>query len=353
MASNSTPRVSIIILNWNGLKETIGCLESLKKIEYPNYQVIVVDNGSKRNEAGILEEKYKGYIRLIRNKENLGFAEGNNVAIRKVIEAKTSDYILTLNNDITVESDFLAELIKAAQRHPEAGSIQCKMVWARNKSLIDNAGFKFLKPGLVFDRGGFEPVENYDREEEVLGCCAGACLYKNESLEDIRIDDDYFDKDFFCSYEDMDLALRLQWMGWKSWYCPKAIVYHQKGAATGLGSSFIIFHNRRNQIWMGIKNFPFCFLLKNLPGLLLSDIIQISLDFLRRRPIRTIIIGMKGKFDGYFSSGKMLRKRKKIPKRVHFSEIEKFFISSWSLRTIREVKSYLAKKSKYEKAFYT
>jgi len=348
MASNSTPRVSIIILNWNGMEDTIECLDSLKKITYPNYEVIVVDNGFEGNEADFLEEKYKSYIGLIINKENLGFAEGNNVAIREIIKTKTSDYILTLNNDITVEPDFLAELIKATQRHPEAGSIQCKMVWAQDKSLIDNAGLKFFKPGLVFDRGRFKPVENYNREEEILGCCAGACLYKREALEDIRIDDDYFDKDFFCSYEDMDLALRLQWMGWKSWYCPKAIVYHQKGAATGLGSSFIIFHNRRNQIWVGIKNFPFCFLLKNLPGLLLSDIIQIGLDFLRKRPIGTIIIGMKGKFDGYFSSGKMLRKRKKIPKRVSFSEIEKFFISSWSLKTIKEMKSYLGKQFKYE-----
>ena len=342
------PLVYIIILNWNGLKDTIGCLESLKKIGYPNYQVIVVDNGSAEDEGKILEEKYCDYAQIIRNSKNLGFAEGNNVAIRKVIEAKTSDYILTLNNDITVEPDFLAELIKAAQRHPKAGSIQCKMVWARDKRLIDNAGFRFLKPGLVFNRGRFEPVENYDREKEILACCAGACLYKNEALEDIRMDEEYFDKDFFAYCEDVDLALRLQWMGWKSWYCPKAIVYHQIGASTGLGSSFIIFHDRRNHIWMKIKNLPLLFLLKNLPGLLLSDIVQIGLDFLKKRPIKTIVIGIKGKLDGYFRSGKMLKKRKKIPKKVHFSEIEKFFISSWSLRTIKDVKRFLGKEAKYE-----
>lgn len=347
--SNSTPRVSIIILNWNGLKNTIDCLESLKKTKYPNYEIIVVDNGSKGNEAGMLEKKYKDYIRLIKNKENLGFAEGNNVAIREIIKAKTSDYILTLNNDITVEPDFSSELIDTVRIHPEAGSIQCKMIWTRDKGLIDSAGFKFLKPGLIFNIGRFEPVENYDREKEVLGCCAGACLYKIEALEDVRINDEYFDKDFFAYCEDVDLALRLQWMGWKSWYCPKAVVYHQKGAATGVGSSFIIFHNRRNQIWVGIKNFPFRFLLKNLPGLLLSDIVQVGLDFLKRRSIGTIIVGIKAKFVGYFCSGEMFKKRNKIPKKIHFSEIEKFFISSWDLKTIRRVKSYLAKQFKYEK----
>jgi len=346
MESNLTSRASIIILNWNGLRNTIDCLESLKKIKYPNYEVIVVDNGSKGNEAGILEEKYKSYIRLIRNKENLGFAEGNNVAIREVIKAKTSNYVLTLNNDITVEPDFLTELIKTARKHPKAGSIQCKMVCARDKRLIDSAGFKFLKPGLVFNIGRFEPVEDYNKEEEVLGCCAGACLYKREALEDIRIDDEYFDKDFFAYCEDVDLAIRLQWMGWESWYCPEAVVYHQIGASSGgPASSFMIFYDRRNHIWMKIKNLPFSFLLKNFPSLLISDIIQIGLDFLRKRPIRIIMAGIKAKFDGYFRLGKMLIKRKKIPKRVNFSKIEKFFISIWNLKTIKEMKRFLEKES--------
>jgi len=108
------PKVSIIILNWNGLKDTIECLESLKKITYPNYEVIVVDNDSKGNDADILEERYKNYIRVIRNKENLGFAGGNNVAIRQVLKEEKSDYILLLNNDTIVEPNFLEELIKIA-----------------------------------------------------------------------------------------------------------------------------------------------------------------------------------------------------------------------------------------------
>lgn len=340
-----TPRVSIIILNWNGLENTVKCLESLKKISYSNYEVIIVDNGSKEREGELLEKKYGTYIRVIKSSQNLGFAEGNNAAIREVVRAGTSDYILTLNNDIIVEPDFLTELVKTSQKHPDAGSVQCKMVWARNRRLIDNAGLKFLKPGLVFDRGRFEPVEKYNKEEEILGCCAGACLYKRQALEEVKIDNDYFDKDFFISYEDVDLALRLQWVGWKAWYCPAAVVYHQKGAATGLTSNFLIYHNRRNQVWMRIKTLPLSFLVKNIHQFLLADMVQLSLDFfIRKAPIA----GIKGFWVAYFNLGKILKKRKKIPKKVHFSEIERFFISSWNRRTIREIKRYLDKKFKYE-----
>ena len=344
----SNPRVSIVILNWNGLKNTIDCLESLKRTKYPNYEVIIVDNGSKESEGEVLQKKYRRYIQVIRNSKNLGFAEGNNTAIRKVFKEKISDYILTLNNDITVEPDFLTELVKIAQEYPEAGSIQCKMVWTRDRKLLDNVGLKFLKPGLAFDRGRFEPVEDYNKEEEILGCCAGACLYKSQALEAIRIDDEYFDKDFFASYEDVDLALRLQWMGWKSWYCPKAIVYHQKGAAIGVNSNFLIYYNRRNKIWMRFKNLPFSFLLKNIHQFFLIDLSQAGLDLFKKTPT-----GIKGVCAAYFNLGKMLKKRKKIHKKVNFSEIEKFFISSWNFKTIREAKDYLAKKYKYEKIFYS
>ena len=93
------PKVSIIILNWNGLKNTICCLQSLKKITYQNYEVVVVDNGSKNKQADVLEERFKNYIHLIRNEENLGFAGGNNIAIKKVIAERKSEYVLLLNNE--------------------------------------------------------------------------------------------------------------------------------------------------------------------------------------------------------------------------------------------------------------
>ena len=320
------PKVSIIILNWNGLKYTIECLESLRKITYPNYEVIVVDNGSKGNDADVLEEKYKDYIKLIRNKENLGFAEGNNVGIRQVLKEEKSDYILCLNNDTIVEPDFLDELIKCSQRHPEAGSVQPKMVFSWNPHYIDSAGHLYSKNSFNFNRGAYESADKYNDENEIISCCAGACLYKKEALEDIKINNEYFDKDFFASYEDADLGFRLQWSGWKSWYCPKAVVYHKRGATTGIRSPFIIYYSARNQVWTYFKNFPLGFILKNFPWFFIAEITQISLNLLRKRPII-----LKAKFDAYRNLGKILKKRKQIKKIVDFSEIEKWLILKWRI----------------------
>jgi GT2 family glycosyltransferase len=115
-----TTKVSIIILNWNGLEDTIECLESLKKITYPDYEVIVVDNGSTGNDAEVLREKFGGYIHLIQNDKNYGFAEGNNIGMRYALSSG-ADYILILNNDTVVAPNSLTELVKAMEEDAQAG----------------------------------------------------------------------------------------------------------------------------------------------------------------------------------------------------------------------------------------
>ena len=367
------PKVSVIILNWNGLKYTIECLESLKKITYPNYEVILVDNGSKGNEADILEKKYKDYIKLIRNKENLGFAEGNNVAIREVIKEGKSDYILLLNNDIIVEPDFLDELVKYAKRHPEVGSIQPKMIWTVYPQLIDSVGLEYSRNGNGFSKGIYEPIEKYNQEKEIFGCCAAACLYRREALEDIKINDEYFDKDFFALGEDLDIAFRLQWASWKAWYCPKAIVYHFRGKAIGTRNKFGCYYGPRNQTWNLFKNLPNSFILKNLHWIILEQLGQIGIYLLQGRFFLLKSI-LKGRLDGYLGLRRILKKRKRIKKTVNFSEIEKWFILKWRVKIPQEIQlivyaknfsnnserslflklseKYLAEANKYHEGFF-
>lgn len=332
------PRVSIIILNWNGLEDTINCLESLKKITYPNYEVIVVDNGSKGNDADVLEEKYKGYIKLIRNKENLGFAEGNNVAIREVIKEGKADYILTLNNDTTVEPNFLDELVKCAQRHSKAGSVQPKLVWALYPKLIDSVGLEYSKTGFGFARGKFESIERYNKEEEILAGCAGACLYKTKALKDISIDDEYFDKDFFATYEDFDIGFRLRWAGWENWYCPQSIVYHFGSKTLGIRSKLSAYYSTRNQNWNLFKNLPNQFILKNLHLIIFAQVAQIGINFLRGN-FSLLLSILKGRIDGYLGLKKILKKKKQIKRRVDFSEIEKFLILKWMVKFPKNMKN--------------
>lgn len=330
-------KVSIIILNYNGLKDTIECLKSLKKITYSNYEIIVVDNGSKGNDADILEEKYKNYIKVIKNKENLGFAEGNNVAIRKVIKEGKSDYILFLNNDTFVKSNFLNKLINCAERYPEAGSIQLKMILAKFPQYIDSIGLELSKTGFGFNRGAYKDSKLYNKEEEIFGCCAGAALYKTKALKDVIFDNEIFDKDFFAYYEDFDLALRLQYAGWKSWYCPKAVVYHIRGATGGVRSKFTAYYRTRNQTWNMFKNLPIKFIIKNFHLIFLSQITQIFINLLKGR-FYLLPFLIKGRIDGCLGLRKIFQKKKKIIKRVNFSEIEKWIILKWRVNIPKEIK---------------
>ncbi|GAG89310.1 unnamed protein product, partial [marine sediment metagenome] len=109
------PKVSIITLNWDGLEYTIECLASLKKITYPNYEVIVVDNGSKGNDAQVLEEKFGDYIHIIKNDMNYGSRGGVNIGMRYFLNNSNSDYLLLLDNDTVVDPEFLTEMVKVAE----------------------------------------------------------------------------------------------------------------------------------------------------------------------------------------------------------------------------------------------
>ncbi len=330
------PKISIIILNWNGLEDTIKCLESLKKITYPNYEVVVVDNGSKGNDADVLAKKYKEYIKLIREKKNLGFAEGNNVAIRKVIKEKESKYVFLLNSDTTVEPDFLDKLVNFAERHKKLGSVQPKMVWAIHPHLIDSAGLEYSKTGFGFERGKFCSVKSLNKAEEIFGCCAGACLYRAEALRDIAIQGEYLDKDFFAYYEDFDLAFRLRWAGWQNWYCPQSVIYHFRGASVGTKSKFTAYYGARNQTWNLFKNLPASFFAKNFFFIIAAQIAQIAINLLHG-DFQVVWHIIKGRFAGYLGFKAVFAKRKKVKKRIPAADLEKWIIWKWRTKIPKDL----------------
>src|SRR4030042_2187559 len=134
------PKVSIIILNWNGLEDTIECLNSLKKITYPNYKVILVDNGSKGNDARVLREKFGDYIHLIENDRNYGYAKGVNIGIRYALANSASEYILLLNNDTVVAPDFLNQLVKLAESDSSVGIVGPKTYYYGSSSRLESIG---------------------------------------------------------------------------------------------------------------------------------------------------------------------------------------------------------------------
>ena len=140
------PKVSIIILNWNGLKDTLECLESVKKSDYPNYEIILIDNASKNREGEIIKSRFPELI-LVQNEMNLGFAGGNNIGMRYALK-NGAYYVWLLNNDTVIESNTLSDLVAVAEKTPNAGLLSPLIYYYANPEQIQFCGSSFDKEDL-------------------------------------------------------------------------------------------------------------------------------------------------------------------------------------------------------------
>ncbi len=240
------PKVAIIILNWNRKDDTIECLESIKQITYPNYWVLLVDNGSTDGSVEYFKTRYHN-IEIIENKNNVGYAEGNNIGIRTAIN-NGADYVLLLNNDTVVDPDFLDELVKVVQSDPRIGFAGPKVYYYdynRKKDIINFAGGKLdIWKGRTYhiglnevDNGQFNEIKEVDYVE-------GSCiLLRKEVIKKIGL----FDPVYFAYWEDNDLCMRGYRAGYISIFVPGAKIWH-KISASNINRNKIYFLTR-NQFW--------------------------------------------------------------------------------------------------------
>lgn len=245
--------VYIIVLNWNGKDDTIECIKSLREINYDNYKIIIVDNGSEDN--SVLEiKKIFPEIKIIENKENLGFAGGNNVGIKYAVENK-ADYVLLINNDTTVDENFLSELIGKGESDQKIGALGSKIYFHSEPNRIWFAGGKV---NWLKNKGthiGLDEIDNgqYNKAGEtdyLTGCCL---LIKREVIEKIGV----LSEDYFLYYEDTDFSLRVKNAGYKIIYVPKSKIYHKISRSTKPGSSNYIYYQVRNGLVMAKRNGSF------------------------------------------------------------------------------------------------
>ncbi|MGB0757139.1 MAG: glycosyltransferase family 2 protein [Patescibacteria group bacterium] len=256
------PHVSIIILHWKNLADTRHCLSAVRQLTYPSYDVYVVLNGASREDSISIHNLYDQYdnFTIIDEEENIGFAEGNNVAIRLALKQSNPEYVFALNNDTEIEPHALDEAVAKAQEGFD--EVQLLMMNFENRSLIDKAGIRIGKSLLPFD------IKELGTESPIVCASAGAALYSSKLLETIAIkrqhasgfantvEKEYFDSDFFAYAEDLDLGLRARLAGFDCALAEKAIVYHKGSASTSTMSDFAIYHTFRNLIWTYIKNTP-------------------------------------------------------------------------------------------------
>lgn len=266
--------VSIIILNWNGVRDTICCLNSLKRTKYSNYEVIVVDNGSLRDEAKILKDRFRNYASIFRLERNLGFAGGNNLAFKKA----RGKYIVLLNNDTVVDKNWLGSVVETFESDESIAIIQPKIRLYSKKDYFDYAGAAggFIdRFGYPFTRGRIFSTLEKDLGQYDFKCpifwASGAAICIRRSI--IYITRYLFDENFFNYMEEIDFCWRVQNLGFKIIFIPDSVVYHKVAASAKKNLLKKRYYEHRNNLILLLKNLPDKLLVKSLTARFFLELI--------------------------------------------------------------------------------
>lgn len=243
------PRVSVIIVNWNGLAHLAECFASLAAQSFRDFEAILVDNGSTDGSLAFIAREHP-WVRVLPLAENCGFAEGNNVGYR----AARGAYLVPLNNDTRVDLDWLAELVAVADGLPRVGMVGCRICRYDAPERLDALAVALCPDGMSrgVHRGRRFAELGCAAVEPILLPSACAALYKREMIEEIG----FFDADFFAYCEDTDLGLRGRLAGWEAVAATNAIVLHKYSSTGGALSPFKLRLVERNHYWVALKTFP-------------------------------------------------------------------------------------------------
>jgi len=269
------PSIAVILVNWKKYNLTSNCINSLNKSNYKNFKIILVDNEYSEKSIIELKNKYKELL-VFKEKNNLGFAGGNNIGIRYALE-NDYDYIMLLNNDTEVKENFILPLVERMEKNLFLAAVQPLILNFSNKSIIWNAGGKLNKfLGLTSTRLNNNKLNSSivfdDYTDWISGCCI---LIKSEILTKVGL----LDEKFFNYYEDVDWSLRMKNLGYDLGFVKESIIYHHGSSSSknkktkeGVISSKIHYFNIRNHILL-LKKHKNLF---NFFGIVFFQIIKIT-----------------------------------------------------------------------------
>lgn len=223
---HSRPLVYVIVLNWNGWQETLECLTSLEVLDYPNYEVVVVDNGSTNGSAEEIR-KAKPQVTLLETGRNLGFAGGNNIGIRYALE-QGAEYIWLLNNDTVVDPGALTAMIELAEKDRRIGVVGSVLYYMEQPTKVQAWGGGRVNLLTGRSRHLLAPGEPH----YITGA---SMLLRREALEQVGL----LDEGFFMYWEDADFGFRLRKAAWKLEVAPNARVWHKESASLGKKSPIL------------------------------------------------------------------------------------------------------------------
>jgi hypothetical protein len=287
------PKVSIIILNWNGQEDTIECLESLKHITYPNYEIIIVDNGSTDGSVECFRKLHPA-IKIIENGKNLGFAEGNNIGIEYTLKSHC-DYVLLLNNDTTVSPDFLDKMIPVIELNQNIGIVGPKIMNYFNPKIAQSYGVKVNLWTVSSHNIQLNDIKcdiKYLNVDYVQGC---AILIKRDVIDRIGL----LDKKYFLYGEEKDLCFRARESGFDVACVPSATIWHKESVSSKKVSGLKIYFMERNRFLfiskfgsLQQKLFFMVFTIFRIP-------IQLYISVISKRDLKSFYCYLKSLVDGF------------------------------------------------------
>lgn len=243
--SKYLPKVSIVIVNHNKKFFILECLQSVFNLAYPNFEVIVVDNGSNDGSVEAIKELKNGNFFLIQNERNLGGSAGFNTGIRRALN-NNSKYIWLLDNDVIVHKDALINLVRLLEENQAIGACGSKIYLKDNPNYIWSAGGKFIAwRGKTFHFSGYE-IENpsFNKIKEVDYSPSCSLLIRKELILKVGL----MDEKFFIYGDDVDLCMRIKKAEYRIFYQPSSIVWHK--VSQSINSPFSIYYSTRNKIYL-------------------------------------------------------------------------------------------------------
>ncbi|MFP6600566.1 MAG: glycosyltransferase family 2 protein [Deltaproteobacteria bacterium] len=227
-------RVTAVVLNWNGLDDTLRCISSLEALTYEDLSILVVDNGSELSPRERLEREHS-QVRVVENVRNLGYSGGNNIGIARAVD-DGAEFVWVLNNDTVVERASLGELVAAAERHPRAAAVGGKVLHVdpADRIWVTWGRVTWLQSLIALVGEGRKDHRRYDVERAVPWIPGCSLLLRSAAVVELG----GFDENFFAYHEDVEWAERARRRGWELWYNGRARVHHAVHGSSGGAASY-------------------------------------------------------------------------------------------------------------------
>ncbi len=317
--------VSVVITTYNSAATLEACLESVFQQQHSPLEVVIIDNLSTDDTREVLN-RFEERAEVVLNETNAGFAAAQNHGIRMA----RGEWLLSLNPDVLLQENFISELLFAVQGKPDIGTVCGKLLrWTpgqnpERSNVIDSTGICFVRNLRHFDRGAEDADHGqYENAGYVFGATGAAALYRRAMIEDVSVDGEFFDEDFFAYREDADLSWRAQIMGWTCCYTPKAVAWHVRRVTPerfGKLPLVINWHSVKNRFLMRMKNITASLYLRLLLPVTVRDMLIVGYCLFRDRRLLSAL------FYPWKNRRAVLRKRKWIQSRRRVSDDQ---LSAW------------------------